>query len=211
MDSFAANYIIPSVAEGSFAITPLSQNLSCPICQQSLTRAAGDNIPDTVHVWKCPEAHGYFFPSGQLTAFKKAQKSKIEYHKLWNLPLPSAASVLLAGIGFLILAGGLFASLSALQNRQTSVSQAQNILVAEHAYVVADNHEVLFTGETEGDATLTIFIPAFANFRKNLATRDQRTYTLLVEHIPSGTYRYFFSITIRGRTIPSETYSFTMP
>lgn len=209
MNSFSANFIL-SPTEGSPAKTLINQNFSCPICQLTLTRATGDNIPDNIRAYECPEHHGYFFPSGELAAFKAAQQAKIAYHKLWNLPLPSVSSVLLAGILILVLAGGLTA-FQALQTNQVTTSQAQNLLANEHAYVVPDAHEVLITAQTDEDATLTVFIPSLNNFQENLTTRDNRTHMLVVQHVPAGTYSYFFSINIQGRKIPSDTFTFTMP
>lgn len=193
--SFAANYIIPSVVEESLHKNiPMVQTMFCPICQKKLERATGENIPDSVHVYHCPESHGYFFPAGALSQFKKAQRAKISYHKLWNIPLAGVASVLLAGVLLLF----------AFQARRQSVSQARELFLHPHAYVIAQTHQVLITVQTPTRQTVTLHMPSLTNFRNPMGSADGRLHTLVVPALSPGTYTYFFTA---GKK-QSETFSF---
>jgi len=201
MESFAANYIKISHQENSKKTVFFEKNRICPICQISLIRATGDNIPDSVFVYCCPRHHGYFFPAGELEAFKKAQKTKIEYHKLWNLPLASVASVLLAGfITFLVING--------FQIQQATTLQAKQYLTSQRVFVAESTRDALVSAFTSIGTTLTLHISG----RKHvMATSDHRTHTLRVSAISPGSYTYYFTFTINGKMIRSENFTFVMP
>lgn len=227
MNSFAANFIklTPDDLQASTKPRPPSRDseargqvphpsgvkLNCPVCQKTLSRATGDNIPDTVWVYHCPDHHGYFFPAGELAAFKKAQKTKIEYHKLWNLPLPSVASVLLAGFLFLVVGGGLVATLVALQNQQVTSSQAQEIIVSHQAIPDQAEKIVLISAETSMDVNIILSIPKLNNYEAPMISRGNHLYTTTLTNILPGSYTYRFTITTNGKSIRSQMYTFIMP
>jgi hypothetical protein len=211
MDSFAANFIKLSDADSPELATMPVSTPTCPVCAKPLERATGENIPEQVHIYNCPDSHGYFFPAGQLAAFKKAQAVKIEYHKLWNVPLPSVKGVLLTGMIILVLTGGLVAGFIGLSNRQTTSSQAQGLLTSQYVRALPTSKSVLFSAQTPYDADLTLHIPSLNNFEKAFVTMDHRTHSVIVTGIPPGTYRYYYVITINGEGIQSESYMFVMP
>ncbi len=204
MDSFAANFIkLP--AGGSPAEKPsVQKTFSCPVCQKHLERATGENIPDHVMVYSCPDHHGYFFPAGQFAAFKQAQTAKISYHKLWNIPLPSVASVLLAGLLVLI-------TFTALTRPQTITTQAQQILSSQSVIVSKETSTILVSVTTRQDAVVTIHIPSFENFSEELTTRDRRAHLLYVRDISAGEYDYTFTLVSGTKSSESEKFHFVMP
>ncbi len=193
------------------SVHPQGADLKCPICGNSLVRATGENIPDNITVYSCADGHGYFFPAGQLATFKKAQKTKIEYHRLWNIPLPSVRSVLLTGLLVVILTGGFIAAYVGVQNRQTSSSQARELLTSVHAYVTPKIHEVLISGKTDFETTVKIHIPTLNNFEKVMDSADLLTHTLIVKEVPQGSYQYYFTLEFLGEEVQSQTYTFVMP
>lgn len=199
MDSFAANFIKlrEEKTEGKRTKGPFT----CPVCQKELLRKTGDNIPDNISVYHCPENHGYFFPGGELAKFKAAQQAKIDYHKLWSLPLPSVASVLLAGLLLFVLVG-------AVQKYQQTTSQARTILTAHHVYKVTAQHEVLIETETAVDATVVLHIGSVST---PMTTTDHRTHLLLLPSVPVGTYTYYFTVIISGKSSDSDHFTFDMP
>ncbi len=210
MDSFSANYITTNSLDAS-TTKPIAPAYHCPVCTKQLVRSSGANIPDTVFVFDCPAHHGYFFPTGQLAAFKKAQQTKIEYHKLWQIPMPNVASILLGSIVLLLLSGGLAVTFRALEQRQTSQSQAKQILTGHAVYTSADHTAILITATTGTDAALTVHIPALHNFTAVLQSENNRTHQLTIPNIPPGTYHYFFTIAVSGKEIQSDTFTFTNP
>lgn len=213
MESFAANFIklTPEELQKKHAGAHPDASYSCPICRKGLERATGDNIPDTVTVYSCPEGHGYFFPAGQLAAWKNAQSAKIVYHKLWNIPLPNVGSVLLTGFLTAILTGGLVIGLSVVQNRQTTSSQAKQFLAWQRAYAVPNTHILLVSAQTQEKTTLTIHIVTPYTIEKPLDTKDGLTHIIEVTDVPSGSYQYYFSWEQGANLVRSETYSVVIP
>ncbi len=210
MDSFSANYIKTNTTAAPRAIS-LHATYYCPVCGKLLTRSSGDNVPDDVFIFDCPNDHGYFFPTGQLAAFKRAQQTKIEYHKLWHIPAPNVSSILLGSMLLLLLSGGLAITIRGIQQRQTVESQAKQILTGYAIYTVTDNSTVLVTATTNMNAALTVHIPALNNFTAPLQSQNNRTHQLTIPNVPAGTYRYFFTIRISGKEIESDTFIFTKP
>lgn len=212
MDSFSANFIkVPPEETASPWPSSHLQAFYCPVCSKLLVRAAGENIPDSVYVYQCPNHHGYFFPTGQLATFKKAQQTKIAYHKLWHIPMPSVASILLGGMVFVILSGGLAITFLNLQQRQTMQSQAKQTLTGNAVYVASDHRSILVTATTGIEATLTLHIPTLNNFTALLTTTDHHMHQLTVPNIPAGTYPYYFTITdAAGKQTQSANFTFTI-
>jgi len=151
------------------------------------------------------------FPAGQLAAFKKAQKAKINYHQLWHIPLPSVASVLLGVVIAVVAAGGFFATLSALNQKQTTTSQAARVLVSQNVYIVEDKHAALVTATTREPAVLTVHIPSISNVEEPLTTTNALTHILFIPDIPPGTHTYYFTVTVNGISTDSEHFTFVMP
>ena len=228
MESFAANFI--KLPPGDLQRTgaklvhppgvhlPLTPGRSdggraafCPVCRKNLDRATGENIPDGIFVYQCPDHHGYFFPTGQLAAFKQAQKAKIAYHKLWSIPLPSVASVLLGGFILAILTGGLYATLTAIRQQQVTTSQAEQLLVSQNVSVSPETRAVLLSATTSVPATLVVHMPSLDNFQQELTTTNGTTHILFVPDIPTNTYSYYFTVTVNGRSSDSKRFEFTMP
>ncbi|MCX6792224.1 MAG: hypothetical protein NT149_04270 [Candidatus Gottesmanbacteria bacterium] len=210
MDSFSANFIKINTTDATRAIAATA-TYYCPICAKPLKRTTGDNIPENVYIFDCPVHHGYFFPTGQLTAFKKAQQMKIEYHKLWHIPMPNVASILLGSFVLLLLSGGLAVTFRGLQQRQIIESQARQILTNHEVYTTAGRSAVLVTATTGVDATVTVHIPALNNLSAPMQTSDNRTHQLTIQNVPLGTYPYFFTIEVAGKKIQSDTFTFTNP
>jgi hypothetical protein len=181
----------------------------CPVCTTALLRSTGDNIPEGIFIFECPQHHGYFFPTGQLAAFKKAQKIKIEYHKLWHIPMPSVGSILLGSFILLLVSGGLVVTLRGLQHPQPTQSEAKQILT-NHAVYIANNTTALFTATTSVNATVTLHIPSLTPVSQRMRTNDNRTHLLTIEQIPPGTYDYFFTIDIAGHVTQSDRFTFTI-
>ncbi len=67
----------------------------CPKDQTVLKTMAGENIPPDVTLLQCPTCHGVFTYPDDLIKFKQAQEVKINYFKLWHLPIPALKAVLI--------------------------------------------------------------------------------------------------------------------
>jgi Zn-finger nucleic acid-binding protein len=207
MDSFSANFIkLSSVHDTAKTSTP--PPYYCPMCTADLVQSNGENIPDGVLVYECPQHHGYFFPAGQLAAFKKAQQAKINYHKYWHIAMPNVNTILLGSFLLLLLSGGLLVTFRGLTQQQTIESQAKQTLANHNVYIV--NHTtVLITATTSSRATLTVHIPSL-DFSEHMLTTDNLTHQLTIPNVQIGTYHYYFTITIAGHSTTSDTFTFTV-
>lgn len=205
LDAFNANYIKTGditrsqrVSEAKVPIHPV-----CPTCQELLTVYHGQNVPATVAVWKCPNNHGYFFPEAQLFAFKKAQEAKLAYFTLWNIPLSSVASILLASfVGIMTL--GVVTTY--VQQRQTTVLQAQQIVESQAAYVAGKSVNIAITTSVKAAATVHI-----GDFEQKMQTTDGLLHTLFLTNLVPGTYEYYAILLVDGKTVRSYPFTFIIP
>lgn len=82
-----------------------------------------DSIPREVSLFQCPVCWGIFVYPQDLIVFKKAQKVKIQFFKLWGKPLPSVQNILV--FGFITLVSvSLLGAMVTLQKQKADVSQA---------------------------------------------------------------------------------------
>ena len=205
MESFAANFIQPTSIDRSKTLMTAVATYDCPICTTRLTRSTGDNIPEDVFVYDCPRHHGYFFPTGQLAVFKKAQQTKIAYHKLWHVPMLNVSSILLASFILILVAG---VTIVGLRQKTNTQSQAQQILTHQSAYSAASS--VFITATTSSNTSVALSLPTLDTVSRPMQTNDNHVHRILIQNLLPGTYRYFFTITAADHTIQSDTFTFTV-
>lgn len=207
LDSFNANYVKTEDIGRSFETKPskLTIHPVCPTCQEPLTLYHGENVPANVRAWRCPNGDGYFFPEAELFTFKKAQEAKLQYYKLWNIPIPSVMSVLLVAIAG-IISVGLLTTYLQYQNQQTTIIQARDIVRFQQAFVAGSSVSIALTTTVPADATIHI-----GNFSQALDTQDRLLHTVFLSNLQAGTYQYNFTVVSQGNTIQSDTYFFTIP
>lgn len=108
---------------------PKIENIShlCPYEHTPLILLQEESIPQFITILKCPTCKRLVVSGNDLVAFKKAQKSKVNFFKNWQIPLPSLHAVLvysfLVGLGLTTLSmfGTIFTP-------QTTNTQARDII-----------------------------------------------------------------------------------
>ena len=128
-----ANFIPEATAMNLDSVTPkntvpVGTGINCPVCQSTMVNIRDDSIPRGVEIYSCPENHGNFFPLRQLFAFKRAQKSKLEYHQLWGIPIKSIFAVLLPVIAIFTAISVLPLTLEQIRTRQESQIRAGGVI-----------------------------------------------------------------------------------
>ena len=104
-----------------------------------------ESIPPDVTLLHCPSCNGIFSYPNDLVIFKKAQAVKIDYFKLWGIPLPSIKSVA-------VLSVFLFVSLVSLlaytywQNQNINYIQAQDLI--KNIYQTTSNRYLFISFKT---------------------------------------------------------------
>ncbi len=209
LTGFDANYLNEVDTVEKFARPfPSDIILHCPTCQKNLEKVHGDAIPPEVTVFHCPDSHGYFFPIGQLTKFKKAQETKISYHKLWHIPLPPLQSVLLASIIIFLGISGVTVYMKIGQT-QTTQSQAKDVIAFQQVIVSSGDNTLLFLVRTNEITTITLHGDTL-NTSQELETTDGLSHTLRLSLTTRGTLQYYYSWTKQGKDFQSKNYSVQM-
>ena len=93
---------------GSEKKCPKDQTLLKPILTDyNQFQPVSSPIPADVTLLRCQKCAGIFAHPDDLIMFKQAQVAKIEYFKLWQLPIPSLKSVIVLGVVGLIFSAVL--------------------------------------------------------------------------------------------------------
>jgi hypothetical protein len=113
----------------------------CPVDHTPLKLLREESIPQFVTILKCSECSRIVVSGEDLVAFKKAQKSKVNFFKNWQIPLPSLHTVLvysfLVGLGLTTLS--MFGSIFTPTNTRTQARDViKNITITKNdtGYIV---------------------------------------------------------------------------
>lgn len=104
-----------------------------------------ESVPPGVVLLSCTTCRGIFAYPNDLLAFKKGQSVKIEYFKLWNIPLPSMKSVMVFASLF-IVAVSVFATFSLYTGNQARQTQASDLMTSLD--ITRSGHYVLISFAT---------------------------------------------------------------
>lgn len=119
-------------------LKPISTNLN----QSQLISSP---LPPDVTLLGCRQCAGIFAYPDDLIKFKQAQVAKIEYFKLWNIPLPSLKSVAIFAVAGLIFTA-IFANYTFFQKGLAPTS-ASNLI--KKVYFSRSNHYLFIFFKTE--------------------------------------------------------------
>lgn len=184
---------------------PSTQSVDCPVCHTTMVAISDSAVPRGVTVYSCRENHGNFFPLHQLFAFKKAQKSKLEYHQLWGIPLKSIFTVLLPIIAIFTAVTAIPFTLDQLKSSQESRIRAGEIVSTPLVTPIGPTQVVIsFTTNVPTVTNLRLLSPgetteypisvvANATHVLNLSTLQPNTlynYYLIIDGIEYGPYNF---------------------
>lgn len=99
---------------------PKDGNVMAPI-------ANTPSVPPSVTLLHCPLCFGVFAMPKDLLDFKKAQEAKVEYFKLWNIPLPNLKPVFIIASTIVVLTSVVL-GVNTLQRSPSYNSQASDVL-----------------------------------------------------------------------------------
>lgn len=85
------------------------------------------SVPQSVLLLSCPKCFGVFATPQDLLTFKHAQEAKIEYFKLWNIPLPNLKPVFIIASTIVVLTSVIL-GVNTLQRSASYNSQASDVL-----------------------------------------------------------------------------------
>ncbi len=99
----------------------------CPRDQNIMTTFKADSVPQHVTILKCDSCGGAFAFADDLVEFKSAQEVKINYFKIWRIPMPAMRTVLVTSFIAILSLSALTANYMLLQKPQTTFIQAETI------------------------------------------------------------------------------------
>ncbi len=216
LDNYLVNFISTETAHNADSVLPKKHNPlkpepTCFHCGQVMFVIKDDAIPQTVTVYNCPNGHGDFFPKGQLLLFKKAQDAKINYHKLWGIPLKTAFAVI---IPLFVL----FTSITVLPTLVREINTIQETrvkaseLVTNPLITPLSDNEVLISFSTKNKVQTRLLFTAGLNKTVPVSEKEETNHLLHLENLsPSTTYTYKIIIDPNGKNLTVGEFSFSTP
>ena len=214
LPSLIANFITAGSAKNLDSILPQkSANqisaptlLCCPVCKETMTSVRDDSVPGNVTIYACPENHGDFFPKGQFYAFKQAQKTKIDFHRVWGVPVKSIFAILLPVTLFFTAITLIPLTLDqAKQSQETRISADSPL--SNPLIVNLDSQSVIISFSTKLATTSSLTLNTdFGPQIYDVSLSPVRTHTITLTNLkPSSPYTY----TIKTPSFTSLLYSFS--
>lgn len=217
LDGYLVNFISTETAHNVDSVIPKKQNynnleIKCPHCGQSMFVLQDDEgIPQAVTVYNCPNGHGDFFPKGDLLYFKKAQEAKINYHKLWGIPLKTAFAVI---IPLFVL----FSSITVLPSiiREINTSKENRVKASELTtnplITPLSDTEVLISFSTFNKVKTKIIFTSGLSKEFTVSDTPDTNHLIKVSKLtPSTYYKYQIVIDPNSRNLTTNEFSFSTP
>ena len=217
LEGFLVNFISTETAHNIDSVLPKKHNpinseVKCPQCGQRMFSLQDDEgVPHAVTVYNCPNSHGDFFPKGDLLYFKKAQDAKINYHKLWGIPLKTAFAVM---IPLFIV----FTSVTVLPSliKEINISKENRIKASELTtnplITPLSDNEVLVSFSTTNSVTTKIVFTKGLNQELPVSTSPDKNHIIKVGNLlPATSYQYHIVIDPGHRNLQTNSFSFSTP
>lgn len=211
-----ANFITVNTAKNIDSIIPKASSVpaaspTCPQCKQPMSSIKDDSVPQTVTVFSCPNNHGEFYPKNQLLYFKKAQDAKINYHKLWGIPLKSAFAII---IPVLIIFTAIVVTpniIDQMKLNQENRVKAGDILTQPLITPISAN-QVLISFSTKNAVKTSITFTEGFNKTIDVSVENDKNHLISISDLkPQTTYKYFITIDYLGKKTTTTEYIFSTP
>lgn len=186
------------------------QNHLCPRDRATLEIFRGESVPQTLTLFHCKSCWGMFFPSHSLSAYKKAQVAKIDYFKLWNIPLHSVYAIALPLLIIAILGTGLFAALYSV-DQKTDIRSRADEMISEPLVLSPSSTQVMinFTTKTPSVTKIKYWVRGDEVTELWMSSTPSQNHTIVLKNVsPHETYSYQI-LTVEPEVIESPVYSFS--
>ncbi|OGD84100.1 hypothetical protein A2572_03160 [Candidatus Collierbacteria bacterium RIFOXYD1_FULL_40_9] len=217
LENYLVNFISTETAHNIDSVLPKKHNqlrseIKCPHCGQIMFAIQDDEgIPKTVTVYNCPNSHGDFFPKGDLLYFKKAQDAKVNYHKLWGIPLKTAFAVIIP-LFILFTSVTVLPSLIREVNNSKETRIKASELTSTPLVTPLSDTEVLISFSTSNQVTTKIIFVSGVNKTYTVSETPDTNHILQVKGLaPSTSYKYIIVIDPLGKNIQTGQYTFSTP
>jgi hypothetical protein len=215
LDNYLINFISVETARNIDSVLPKTKTtnaseIKCHKCGQQMF-AISEDIPKTVTVYNCPNSHGDFFPKGNLLLFKKAQDAKINYHKLWGIPIKTVFSVIIPLFVIFSSVTILPSVVNELNNNQDERVKASEILTSPLITPLSDS-EVLISFSTINLVETDIIFTSGLQKTLTVSTKPDKNHLVGVKDLPPATtFKYIIVIDPKDKNIRTTEYTFSTP
>ncbi|MBI4225725.1 zf-TFIIB domain-containing protein [Candidatus Roizmanbacteria bacterium] len=120
-------------------LCPKDQTILAPIRSE-------ESVPPDVTLFGCSTCHGLFAYPNDLVIFKKAQAVKIDYFKIWSIPLPSIKSIAVLSVFLFVSLVSLITYLYWQKQNISSYIQAQDLI--KNLYLTTSNRYLFISFKT---------------------------------------------------------------
>ncbi len=216
LEGYLINFISAETARNIDSVLPkkhlpVSPEPKCHHCGQVMFAIKDDAVPQTVTVYNCPNGHGDFFPKGQLLLFKKAQDAKINYHKLWGIPLKTAFTVIIPLFVLFTSVTLLPSVIKELNKNQENRVKASEILTAPLLTPLSDT-QVLLSFSTKNQVATNLVFTQGLNKTFVVSKTPEINHLISLDNLPpSTTFKYLIVIDPLGKNIATSEYTFSTP
>lgn len=112
-------------------------------------------LPRSVTLFHCKLCNGLFAGATELVKFKEAQQVKVNYYKVWEMPLPRLQSVLIIFM-ITLLTGSVYLSVSSIN--QSAVYQSEASELIQKVNLFKSGRYILITFRTTTPFTSEIIL-----------------------------------------------------
>lgn len=182
--------------------------MACPHDKTKLEDLEHESVPYGVTVRHCPKCSGNWFPNNQLQKFKKAQKVKVNYFKVWNIPLHSIYAVLLPVLVVAILTAGLIGGIIGMRSRQDQQILADDAISTPSVVTISETEVmIVFMTQKEALSSITYWVVGEEKTTLPVSNNPQNTHNIRLKDLkPATTYSYYVTITINEKQTQSPVY-----
>lgn len=183
----------------------------CPRCFSALEPLIHSSIPRDSKVKVCPSCRGNWFPRGELSVFKKAQKARVEYFRAWKIPVTSVFQILLPVLVLVVVGISIPFTVYLAQKNQEERIMASELL--ENVKVVpSGSGEVIVAFSTPLPLTSEIEYGFRADMVQKVVVSltPQTFHQIRLSQLDRGNYQYKILLHKDGKTISSPTRNFTV-
>lgn len=217
LEGYLVNFLSTETAHNLDSVlpkkkNPLNSEIKCPHCGQNMFAIQDDEgLPQTVTVYNCPNSHGDFFPKGDLLYFKRAQDAKLNYHKLWGIPLKTAFAVM---IPLFVI----FTSITVLPSliKEINTSKENRVkaseLITNPLITPISETEVLISFSTINRVSSKIIFTAGKSSEHIVSKDPDINHLIKIEGLlPSTTYKYKIILESDNKNLSTNEFTFSTP
>lgn len=185
----------------------VGHKVTCPRDETALKLISNtEAVPATVRLFQCPRCLGILASANDLELFKRAQLSKLDYFKTWNMPLGSLRGVLAIGL-LLLLSGSIYWTYNSITRQAIIRSEAEESIKNIHVTYAGRYMFMSFRTKIPVRTSLVVDNKTTQKVSITPISKELKTLHTITVTRPSGNERVNFRVRLidrDGRTVDSK-------